>query len=133
MPTRRPEGDRSDQYEEGCGGEDAMDEGGEQASGGIRLGRVKEMAREGWRKVRNFLYGIRLVVENETGRVLVREGDVEMEKKNLKSQRSCCLGVLRGGGEGVEVAMKMLYAEDSVSLGSSGSFSTAIGFGFLKT
>jgi hypothetical protein len=51
-----------------------VDEDTEKASTGQRFRRVKKLAREGWRKVQNFLDRKRLVVERGTGRVLVKEG-----------------------------------------------------------
>jgi hypothetical protein len=90
------------------------------------------MAKEGWKKVRSFLDGRRLVVERGTGRVLFKERqEIVVEEDEIEITEEWAVGNDDEDGE-VDVEVQAVNKEDMCSMESKASQVTAPGFGFLE-
>jgi mRNA-degrading endonuclease RelE of RelBE toxin-antitoxin system len=83
-----------------------VDEDTEMASTGQRFRRVIKLAREGWKKVQNFLDRKRLVVERGFGRVLVKEGQREGRQRGRNGGYRVVAGSMDEDSE-VDVAISI--------------------------
>jgi hypothetical protein len=110
-----------------------VDEEYTKASGSGTFSKVRNLAKEGWNKVRRYLEGKKLVLEKETGKILVKDGHAEEGGQDCTEVTEEWLNTSVDSPGNVEVTMEITGEVDTVSLGSRGSHSTTVGFAFLDS